>query len=71
VLVAIAVANAVVSFYYYMLVVKQAYIVEESAGSAIALGILPKLSMWILAGLLLALGLLPFAADWLAARSAF
>ncbi|MDQ3000439.1 MAG: NADH-quinone oxidoreductase subunit N [Fibrobacterota bacterium] len=71
VLVAIAVANAVVSFYYYMLVVKQAYIAEEAAGSAIVLDILPKISMWVLAGLLLALGLLPAVADWLAARNGF
>jgi NADH-quinone oxidoreductase subunit N len=74
IVVGIALANAVVSFYYYMLVVKEAYIVAP-AGSAsslasgpILLGSWRTLAMWILAGLMLVLGLCPAAADWLAAR---
>lgn len=68
-LVAIAVANAVVSFYYYMLVVKEAYIAAPGEGKAIVLHPMQKLSLWGLAALLLMLGLCPAAADWLAARS--
>ena len=59
-LVAIAVLNAVVSFYYYMQLVKQAYIVEpEGPVSSIVLSGAEKAWMWILAGLLLVLGLCP------------
>jgi NADH-quinone oxidoreductase subunit N len=78
-LVGIAVANAVVSFYYYMLVVKEAYIAgpvvavgageaEGMAGRPIVLGMLQKATIWILAALLLMLGVCPAAADWFAAR---
>jgi NADH-quinone oxidoreductase subunit N len=68
-LVGIAVANAVVSFYYYMLVVKEAYIAEGGKDAALALAPLQKVSMWGLGALLLALGLFPTVADWMAARS--
>lgn len=70
-LVGIAVANAVVSFYYYMLVVKEAYIAEGDAGGnlgVITLSPLQKAALWILSALLLLLGVCPAAADWLAAR---
>lgn len=60
ILVAIAVANAVVSFYYYMQLVKQAYIVDpEGPAAPIVLSGAEKAWMWILAGLLLVLGLCP------------
>jgi NADH-quinone oxidoreductase subunit N len=73
VLVGIAVANAVVSFYYYMLVVKQAYIVpeESAARGPLVLGALQKAAMWGLAALLIVLGLCPAASDWLLARGGF
>ena len=74
IVVGIALANAVVSFYYYMLVVKEAYIVAPAAsvssvaGGPIVLGPWRTMAMWILAGLMLVLGLCPAAADWLAVR---
>jgi NADH-quinone oxidoreductase subunit N len=69
-----AVAMAVVSFYYYMLVVKEAYMAgpEDGAmagGAPIALGARRRLALWGLAMLLLLLGVVPVAADWLAART--
>jgi NADH-quinone oxidoreductase subunit N len=73
----IALANAVVSFYYYMLVVKEAYIVAPSASTvsassaesgSIRLGPWRTIALWMLAGLMLVLGLCPAAADWLASR---
>ena len=73
VLVGIAVANAVVSFYYYMLVVKEAYIAEAEVaeggnGGVIILNPMQKAVLWVLSALLLLLGVCPAAADWLAAR---
>jgi NADH-quinone oxidoreductase subunit N len=75
IVVGIAVANAVVSFYYYMLVVKQAYIVDapdsDKRGPVyppIALSLGQKILVGILAGLLLVLGLCPAVSDWLSAR---
>ncbi|MEO6094121.1 MAG: proton-conducting transporter membrane subunit, partial [Fibrobacteria bacterium] len=79
IVVGIAVANAVVSFYYYMLVVKQAYIVDApgadrrgSPYSHISLIYLTpgqKVLVGILAASLLVLGLCPAVSDWLSARS--
>lgn len=81
VLIGIAVANAVVSFYYYMLVVKEAYISEPVAIAglggtggedaqvmAIRLSWARKLALGVLSVLLLALGLWPAMGGWLAAR---
>ncbi len=69
VLVGIAVGNAVVSFYYYMLVVKEAYIAEPGKDlGAISLSWAQKLALGTLAISLLVLGICPAAADWLAAR---
>ena len=73
-LVGCAVAMAVVSFYYYMLLVKEAYITESgetavAAGAPIILGTGRALAVWGLAMLLLLLGVVPMAADWLTARA--
>jgi NADH-quinone oxidoreductase subunit N len=75
IVVGIAVANAVVSFYYYMLVVKQAYIVDAPGSDQrgpvyppIALSLGQKILVGMLAGLLLVLGLCPAVSDWLSAR---
>lgn len=66
-LVTIAVANAVVSFYYYMQPVKRAYI-SDPGGPAerIRLGPGRLAWLWILAAALLALGLCPLLLDRLA-----
>jgi NADH-quinone oxidoreductase subunit N len=71
-LVGMAVANAVVSFYYYMLVVKAAYI--DTTGKAehpepIRLRPMQKFAVWGLGIALVMLGICPAAADWLAARA--
>lgn len=60
-LVAIALAFAVVSFYYYMQLVKQAYMVEPEAGAAAPLLLTTGQKAWgfILAVLLIALGVFP------------
>ena len=72
-LVGLAVANAVISFYYYMLVVKEAYITEPAgdaphAAAAIRLSWSRKLALGVFSVLLLVLGLCPGAGAWLAAR---
>jgi NADH-quinone oxidoreductase subunit N len=70
ILVGVAVANAVVSFYYYMLVVKEAYIVEpEQQLLPITLTWRQKLVLASIAVSLVVLGLCPAAATWMAARS--
>ena len=70
VLVGIAVANAVVSFYYYMLVVKEAYIAVPAQDlGAIKMSLAQKAAAITLGAGLLVLGLCPAAANWLAARS--
>jgi len=74
VVVGIAVANAVVSFYYYMLVVKEAYIVVPDADDTrgpIVLGALQKAAVWVLGALLLILGLCPAVSGWMLARGGF
>ncbi len=65
-LVGIAVANAVVSFYYYMLVVKEAYIAPPGEAAAIRLRPLQIMVLWGLGLALLVLGVCPAPADWLA-----
>ena len=64
VLVGIAVANAVVSFYYYMLLVKEAYMAEAAPAPALALGGVRTLALWGLALALLVLGMCPAALSW-------
>lgn len=60
VLVALAVANAVVSFYYYMLLVKEAYLVPGEVGEpAIVLSLGARIGLAVLALLLVVLGLCP------------
>ena len=68
VLIGIAVANAVVSFYYYMMLVRQAYLVEPVAAPALALGPLRTLVLWLLAAALIVLGVCPAAWNWFATR---
>lgn len=69
VLVGIAVANAVVSFYYYMQLVKQAYIADPGGAAApIRLSAGEKAWTLVLAGLLLGLGLVPSLLDYLSPR---
>lgn len=59
-LVGIAVANAAMSFYYYMQPVKQAYISDSGPGlSPLAVTAGGKAAIWALGILLLALGLAP------------
>jgi NADH-quinone oxidoreductase subunit N len=59
-LVSLAVANAVVSFYYYMLLVKEAYLVPAEAGQgAIVLSLGSRIGLAVLALLLVVLGLCP------------
>lgn len=67
-LVGIAVANAVVSFYYYMQWVRQAYMEEAGTAPALVLGPLRALASWGLAIALIALGVCPQAWAWFAAR---
>lgn len=63
-LVGAALANAVVSFYYYMRPVKEAYLAEPEAGDApLRLSAGEKAWGWTLAALLLLLGLSPFLID--------
>jgi NADH-quinone oxidoreductase subunit N len=64
-LIGLALANAVVSFYYYMRLVKEAYRAEAAPGPALALGLRRSLALWGLAALLIALGVCPAALDWL------
>ncbi len=60
ILVTLAVLNAVVSFYYYMMLVKEAYLTpSEPDRPAIVLSFASKAAMAVLAILLLALGLCP------------
>lgn len=60
ILVTVAVLNAVVSFYYYMMVVKEAYLTpSEPARPPFALSIASKAALAVLSLLLLALGLCP------------
>jgi NADH-quinone oxidoreductase subunit N len=66
ILVAIAVGNAVVSFYYYMMLVKEAYIAEPGPAPAIALGLWRSLALWGLAAALIVLGVCPAALSWFA-----
>ncbi len=61
-LVGIAVANAVVSFYYYMLIVKEAYIIEVKESELegmIILSLPQKVAVAVLGILLLGLGICP------------
>jgi NADH-quinone oxidoreductase subunit N len=65
----IAVGNAAVSFYYYMQLVKAAYISEaEAAAAPVILGSGGKAAAFALSGLLLVLGLCPALSDYLAGR---
>ena len=60
VLVLLALINAVVSFYYYMLVVKEAYITpDDGPSSPLALTMTQSVSLVVLSIMLLALGILP------------
>jgi NADH-quinone oxidoreductase subunit N len=69
VLIAIAVGNAAVSFYYYMQLVKAAYISAPEAGVApVTTGMGARVAAVGLSALLLVIGLCPALGDWLAGR---
>ena len=63
-LVGVAVANAVFSFYYYMRLVKEAYASEDAPAPALALGVRRTLFLWGLSAALIVLGVCPAALDW-------
>jgi NADH-quinone oxidoreductase subunit N len=59
-LVLLAVAMSVVSFYYYLKVLKQAYVSEPAAGAAaIRVSATIRIAVWVTAGLVVLLGCLP------------
>jgi NADH-quinone oxidoreductase subunit N len=59
-LVLLALAMSVVSFYYYLKVLKQAYVSEPSAGAApITLPVSTRIAVWATAALVVLLGCLP------------
>ena len=59
-LVLLALAMSVVSFYYYLKVLKQAYVSEPSAGAAsIAVPATTRIAVWATAALVVLLGCLP------------
>jgi len=59
-MVLLALAMSVVSFYYYLKVLKQAYVSEPSAGAAIiTVPAATRIAVWATAGLVVLLGCLP------------
>jgi NADH-quinone oxidoreductase subunit N len=59
-LVLLALAMSVVSFYYYLKVLKQAYVSEPATGAAgIQVGATTRIALWATAGLVVLLGCLP------------
>lgn len=62
-IVGIAVGNAAVSFYYYMQLVKAAYISEADASGTVTTGLRGKLAAFALAALLIVLGICPALAS--------
>jgi NADH-quinone oxidoreductase subunit N len=65
-LVGLALANAVVSFYYCMRLVREAYMAGPGTAPALALGPLRSVTAWGLGAALLILGLCPAALGWFA-----
>jgi NADH-quinone oxidoreductase subunit N len=58
-LVLLAVAMSAVSLYYYLRVLKQAYVAEDSATAAIRIAPLTRITLWVLAALVVLLGCVP------------
>jgi NADH-quinone oxidoreductase subunit N len=58
-LVLLAVAMSAVSLYYYLRVLKQAYVAEDSATAAIRVAPLTRITLWVLAALVVLLGCVP------------
>jgi NADH:ubiquinone oxidoreductase subunit 2 (subunit N) len=59
-MVLLALAMSVVSFYYYLKVLKQAYVSEPSAeGATIAVPATTRIAVWATAALVVLLGCLP------------
>ena len=59
-LVLLALAMSVVSFYYYLKVLKQAYVAEPMAGAAaIRVPFTTRIALWVIAALVVILGCLP------------
>jgi NADH-quinone oxidoreductase subunit N len=59
-LVLLALAMSVVSFYYYLKVLKQAYVSEPAAGAAaIRVPVTTRIAVWVTAALVVLLGCLP------------
>jgi NADH-quinone oxidoreductase subunit N len=59
-MVVLALAMSVVSFYYYLKVLKQAYVSEPSAGAAtIGVPVTSQIAVWATAALVVLLGCLP------------
>jgi NADH-quinone oxidoreductase subunit N len=48
-----------VSLYYYLRVLKQAYVAEDSATAAIRVAPLTRITLWVLAALVVLLGCAP------------
>ena len=70
-LLGLAMANAMVSFYYYMRLVKEAYMADAdtadgAARPALALGAVRTVALWGLAAALIVLGLCPAPLAWFA-----
>jgi NADH:ubiquinone oxidoreductase subunit 2 (subunit N) len=50
---------SVVSFYYYLKVLKQAYVSEPSTDAAITVRVTTRIALWMTAALVVLLGCLP------------
>ena len=55
----LALAMSVVSFYYYLKVLKQVYVSEPSTDAAITVQVTTRIALWITAALVVFLGCLP------------
>jgi NADH-quinone oxidoreductase subunit N len=66
ILVGLALANAVWSFYYCMLPVREAYWGDPGAAPALKIGLRASLAVWGLVAALFILGLCPAALAWFA-----
>jgi NADH-quinone oxidoreductase subunit N len=58
-LVLLALAMSVVSFYYYLKVLKQAYVSEPSTDAAITVRVTTRIALWMTAAMVVLLGCLP------------
>jgi NADH-quinone oxidoreductase subunit N len=59
-LVLLALGMSVISFYYYLKVLKQAYVAEPMAGAAVvSVPLTTRIALWAIAALVVVLGCLP------------